>query len=68
MAIELNWSNLNTKLRTASEEECLKMLKHEQTVGKRVNFLLRIHSRFNVLRAARERAEIAQGKPIVSKK
>ena len=53
-----NWIDLNEALRTASEEQALKLLTEEQAGRNRKQFVLRIHSRVNRMRAARERASI----------
>lgn len=53
-----NWSNCNGFLRTASEADARAILEAEAKGQQRVQFMLRAHSRFNRLRAARERAEL----------
>lgn len=52
------WLGLNTFLRAAKEKECQELLKHETCGDKRKKVMLRIHSRLNYLRAARERKEL----------
>ena len=52
------WMELNAKMQTATEEDCVSLLKAEKEDRKRKQFLLRIHSRLNRLRAARERSEL----------
>lgn len=53
-----SWKYLNDYLRTANEEECRLLLEAERKTTKRMNFMLRIHAKFNVLRAERERREL----------
>ena len=54
-----SWSVLNLTLRTMDAEPALlALLKAEQKGKRRLMFLLRIHSRYNLLRARRERAEL----------
>jgi hypothetical protein len=57
-----NWTALNTALRTATEDECAALLRQERKAGNRIQYLLRIHGRYNRLRSDRERREILQGK------
>ena len=52
------WVGLNKFIITAQEADCQKLLKLEIKLRKRKMFALRIHSRFNKIRAARERKEI----------
>ncbi len=54
----MNWTELNRALLTASEEGCAALLATELAGPRRVAFLLRIHGRFNKLRARREREEL----------
>jgi hypothetical protein len=53
------WLALNQALREAGENDCHQLLKLEQGGRKRKQFLKRIHSRLNKVRADRERAEFA---------
>ena len=53
------WESLNTKLMIASEWECDLMLSSEKRGLARKVYLLRIHARFNKLRAERERKDLA---------
>jgi hypothetical protein len=55
-----SWENLNDALRDADEVFCKKLLKLEQEGRRRKQFLLRIHSRLNKVRADAERAELLQ--------
>lgn len=53
-----SWVRLNKVLQSADEKECHMLMETERKGQRRVTFLLRIHSRFNKLRAERERKEI----------
>lgn len=53
-----SWANLNEALREADEATTKGLLAREKKDKKRVQYLLRIHARFNKVRAARERAEL----------
>jgi hypothetical protein len=53
-----NWKSLNDFLRNATEQDCIDLLRQERKGKARVQFLIRIHGRFNVLRAERERGEL----------
>lgn len=59
-AVSADWAALNKQLRTANESLCCKLLKIEQLGKQRVQFLRRIHSRLNRVRAARERKELVK--------
>jgi len=52
------WSGLNAALRTATESRCHELLKEELRGRRRRQFLKRIHSRLNRVRAIRERREL----------
>jgi len=52
------WIDLNEALTELGEDECAKLLEREKTTKRRKQILLRIHSRINKLRAARERLEL----------
>lgn len=52
------WLALNDALRDADEDICQKLLKKELKGRKRKQFIKRIHSRLNKVRADRERAEL----------
>lgn len=52
------WAQLNEIVRAATEDQCRDMLMAEMNGLRRRAFLLRIHSRFNLLRAHRERSEL----------
>jgi hypothetical protein len=53
-----NWTTCNEFLRDATEDQAAAALKFEQQNKKRLQYLLRIHSRMNKVRAERERAEL----------
>lgn len=53
-----NWETCNDALRDATEEQAHALLKAEQAGKGRVQYLLRIHARYNRQRAQRERAEL----------
>jgi hypothetical protein len=57
----LNWRSLNAQLTTLSEEEVLALLENEREGEKRISMLQRLHQRYTILRAARERVEILKG-------
>lgn len=56
----MNWRELNRKLSSFSEAEVLAMLNEERAGSKRVTILERLHQRYTMLRAARERIELLQ--------
>jgi len=53
-----NWRDLNKKLNMLTEGEVLALLEAERQGAKRVTFLERLHQRYTMLRAARERVEL----------
>lgn len=53
-----SWINLNSALKGADEDYCNQLLSHERANKRRKQFMLRIHSRLNKVRADRERAEL----------
>lgn len=55
------WLTLNDFLANAGEEDCRKLIREEQKGRNRKQFLLRIHSRLNKVRAHREREELLSG-------
>lgn len=57
----LNWRTLNAQLTTLSEDEVLALLDIEREGEKRISMLQRLHQRYTILRAARERVEILKG-------
>ena len=54
----MNWRELNKKLNMLTEDEVLALLEAERQGAKRVTFLERLHQRYTMLRAARERVEL----------
>jgi hypothetical protein len=54
----MNWRELNKKLNMLTEGEVLALLETERQGAKRVTFLERLHQRYTMLRAARERVEL----------
>lgn len=56
-----SWLYLNHVLSNIKDEkECTRLLDEELKGKKRINFVLRIHSRFNKLRAERERKQLME--------
>ena len=53
-----DWRILHPIVSAATEEECIDLLRREKLGKRRRVIMLRIHSRFNLLRAHREREEI----------
>lgn len=56
----MNWFELNVVLPKRSEKQVLAMLNEEVKVHKRPTFIVRIHQRYTVLRAQRERKELLE--------
>ena len=56
--MQTNWRKLNKEINALSEEQVLEMLTAERSGRKRVSILERLHQRYTVLRAMRERIEI----------
>ncbi len=54
----MNWRELNQKLNMLSEEQVLQLLNDERIGARRVTVLERLHQRYTMLRAARERVEL----------
>jgi len=54
----MNWRELNQKLNLMTEDQVLQMLNDERIGARRVTILERLHQRYTMLRAARERVEI----------
>lgn len=54
----MNWRSLNQKLNLLTEEQVLQLLNEERIGARRVTILQRLHQRYTMLRAARERVEI----------
>lgn len=59
----LSWRALNEKLTKLTEKEVLDLLNAEREGEQRISMLSRLHQRYTILRAARERAEILK-KPL----
>lgn len=53
-----SWRELNRKLSLLSEDQVLQMLNDERQGARRVTMLQRLHQRYTMLRAARERIEL----------
>lgn len=53
-----SWEALNDALRAADERTCHQLLKLERKGRNRIQFVRRIHSRLNKVRADRERAQL----------
>jgi hypothetical protein len=54
----LSWRALNDQLTTMTEDEILAMLTDERTGERRASVLQRLHQRYTMVRASRERLEI----------
>jgi len=52
------WRDLNDAIRDASEADCERLLKLEKAGRKRQQFVMRIFSRLNRVRADRERQDL----------
>lgn len=59
----LSWRVLNAKLTKLTEKEVLGLLNAEREGEQRISVLSRLHQRYTILRAIRERAEILK-KPL----
>jgi len=53
-----SWRSLTDILATLSEEQVADLLDQELEGGKRWSIVQRLHQRYTILRAARERAEL----------
>lgn len=53
-----SWTELNDVLRSADEKTCQRLLAAELRGKARRQFVLRIYSRYNRVRAGRERVEL----------
>lgn len=56
-----DWRSLNKAVAAMNEADCLFTLQHAQKVGSPIRFVFRLHSRYNRVRAAAERARIEAG-------
>ncbi len=54
----LSWRRLNEVLSHLTEEQVLNLLNEERQLFRRVTILERLHQRYTMLRAARERMEL----------
>jgi hypothetical protein len=54
----MNWRQLNKILPTLDEYEVFRLLEDERKGEKRQTVLIRLHQRYTILRATRERTEI----------
>ncbi len=54
----MNWRELNQKLNLLTEKQVWTLLQDEMIGAKRVTVIQRLHQRFTMLRAARERVEL----------
>ena len=54
----MNWRELTQRLNLLTEEQVLQLLNEERIGARRVTILQRLHQRYTMLRAARERVEI----------
>jgi len=54
----LNWRQIMERLHEMSEEELKKMIDEEWRLTRRKSILLRLHQRYTMVRAARERKEL----------
>ena len=54
----MNWRELNQWLNLLTEDQVLQLLNDERIGARRVTILQRLHQRYTMLRAARERVEI----------
>ena len=55
-----NWHDLNAVLTVASEERVAQLLKEEMEQHRRVSYAVRLHQRYTMLRAQRERREMLE--------
>jgi hypothetical protein len=54
----MNWREINKALPDLDEDAVLRLLEDERKGEQRVTVLVRLHQRYTMLRAARERMEI----------
>lgn len=54
----MNWRELNDVLNGLDEQKILMLLKEERITRRRVTVMTRLHQRYTILRAARERREL----------
>jgi hypothetical protein len=53
-----NWREINRMLPDLDESAVWRLLEYERSGAQRVTVLIRLHQRYTMLRAARERTEI----------
>ena len=53
----MNWRELNRKINELTEDQVLDLLQQEAKGPRRVSIITRLHQRYTILRAARERKE-----------
>ena len=53
-----NWREINRMLPDLDESAVWRLLEYERSRAQRATVLIRLHQRYTMLRAARERAEI----------
>jgi hypothetical protein len=58
--LQTTWRKLNAELKTLDEQKVLEMLELERSTARRACMLERLHQRYTMLRASRERIEILQ--------
>jgi hypothetical protein len=56
--LALSWRKLNEVLAGLSEEQVLRLLEDERITHRRLTVLQRLHQRYTMLRANRERIEL----------
>ena len=56
--MNVSWRELNAKLSLYTEEQVRQMLNDERAGARRATILQRLHQRYTMLRAARERIEL----------
>jgi hypothetical protein len=54
----VNWRELNDVLNGLDEQKILTLLNEERVTRRRVTVMTRLHQRYTILRAARERREL----------
>lgn len=57
--IHATWAELNDGVKNMSEKEALDAIETEGSTYRRKSYLLRLHSRYNLLRGQRERQQLA---------
>jgi hypothetical protein len=55
-----SWRTMNKALSGCNEDQCLSLLNAEKAGQRRQPFMARIYGRYSMLRATRERAELAK--------